>query len=149
MEGPWPQAQWPLPFLRLCMSVFMFARLTMRLSVRRSINSLEAEGRRGGGVLVSVTVHRRGRSGRPAVRCILSHPAPAPAPLAEDGGGGWKVSWHWQATADRSGNSAAAGQGITSGSRGGGPPRPWPPPNAKLARPNYVLASPKPASGFT
>ena len=32
---------------------------------------------------------------------------------------------------------------------GGGPPRPWPPPNAKLARPNYVLASPKPASGFT
>ena len=37
----------------------------------------------------------------------------------------------------------------TSGSRGGGAPRPWPPPNAKFARPNYVLASPKPASGFT
>ena len=36
----------------------------------------------------------------------------------------------------------------TSGSRGG-PPRPWPPPNANLARPDYVLASPKPASGFT
>ena len=32
---------------------------------------------------------------------------------------------------------------------GGGAPRSWPPPNAKLARPNYVLASPKPASGFT
>ena len=33
---------------------------------------------------------------------------------------------------------------VTSGSRGGGgAPRPWPPPNAKLARPNYVLASPQ------
>ena len=31
---------------------------------------------------------------------------------------------------------------------GGGAPRPWPHPNAKLARSNYVLASPKPASGF-
>ena len=29
---------------------------------------------------------------------------------------------------------------------GGGGPRPWPPLNAGLASPNYVLASPKPAS---
>ena len=46
-------------------------------------------------------------------------------------------------------NRSKGGGVATSGSRGGGPPRPWPPPNAKLARPNYVLASPKPASRFT
>ena len=61
----------------------------------------------------------------------------------------WKIIHYWVSSPtqiDKFWDTVGWG---TSGSRGGGAPRPWPPPNAKLARPNYVLASPKPDSGFT